>query len=44
MRKDIMERIEFMKKENIELNYAELARIYQCDYRTANDTSSQMEH
>ncbi len=34
MRKDIMERMEFMKKENIEPNYAELARIYQCDYRT----------
>ena len=34
MRKDIMERIEFMKKDNIEPNYAELARIYQCDYRT----------
>ncbi len=34
MRKDIFERMEFMKKENIEPNYAELARIYQCDYRT----------
>lgn len=34
MRKDIMERMKLMKKENIEPNYAELARIYQCDYRT----------
>ena len=34
MRKDIFERMEFMKKENIEPNCAELARIYQCDYRT----------
>lgn len=34
MRKDIYERMEFMKKDSIEPNYAELARIYQCDYRT----------
>jgi transposase len=34
MRKDILKRMEFMKRDNIEPNYAELARIYQCDYRT----------
>jgi len=34
MRKDIFERMEFMKKDKLEPNYADLARRYQCDYRT----------
>ena len=34
MRKDIFERMKLMKKEEIEPNYAELARRYECDYRT----------
>ena len=33
MRKDIMEAINFMKKDWIKPNYAELGRIYNCDYR-----------
>lgn len=34
MRKDIYERINIMKKEGIKVNYAKLARQYNCDYRT----------
>lgn len=34
MRKDIYERIKIMKKDNIKVNYAKLARQYNCDYRT----------
>ena len=34
MRKDIYERIKLMKKENIKVNYAKLARQFGCDYRT----------
>jgi len=34
MRKDIYERVKLMKKDDIKPNYAELARIYDCDYRT----------
>ena len=34
MRKDIYERMRFMKKDTLEPNYAQLARRYQCDYRT----------
>lgn len=34
MRKDIFERIKIMKKQDIEINYAEVARTYNCDYRT----------
>lgn len=34
MRKDIFERMKLMQKEEIEPNYAELARRYGCDYRT----------
>lgn len=33
MRKDIMEAINIMKKNEAKPNYAELARIYNCDYR-----------
>ncbi len=33
MRKDIMEAINLMKKDGEKPNYAELARIYNCDYR-----------
>ena len=32
MRKDILERMKLMKKENIKPNYAELSRQYNCDY------------
>lgn len=35
MRKDIYERIQMMKKEDIKPNYAAVARQYGCDYRTA---------
>ena len=35
MRKDIYERMLFMKQEGIKPNYAELARRFGCDYRTA---------
>ena len=35
MRKDIYERIQIMKKEDIPPNFAEVARQYDCDYRTA---------
>jgi len=34
MRKDIFERMKLMKKEEVVPNYAELARRYDCDYRT----------
>ena len=34
MRKDIFERIKLMKKEEIKPNYAGIARLYDCDYRT----------
>lgn len=34
MRKDIYERIKLMKQDNIKPNYAALAKIYECDYRT----------
>ena len=34
MRKDIYERIQIMKKDNIKPNFSEMARIYNCDYRT----------
>ena len=33
MRKDIMEAINLMKKDEVKPNYAELGRIYNCDYR-----------
>ena len=33
MRKDIMEAINLMKKDGVKPNYAELGRIYNCDYR-----------
>ena len=34
MRKDIYERVKLMKKEDIKPNYAEISRLYGCDYRT----------
>lgn len=34
MRKDIFERMKIMKQEGIKPNYAEVARKYDCDYRT----------
>jgi transposase len=34
MRKDILERMRVLKQDDIEVNYAELARQYGCDYRT----------
>lgn len=34
MRKDILERVKQLKQDDIEVNYAELARQYGCDYRT----------
>ena len=34
MKKDILERIIIWKQDDIEINYAELARQYGCDYRT----------
>lgn len=34
MRKDISERMKLMKKEQENINYSELARRYDCDYRT----------
>lgn len=34
MRKDIYERMKLMKKDGIKPNYAEVARTYDCDYRT----------
>lgn len=34
MRKDILERMKLMKKEQESVNYSELARRYDCDYRT----------
>lgn len=34
MRKDVYERIQIMKKEGVKPNYAELARRWNCDYRT----------
>lgn len=34
MRRDVFERMKLMQKEEIEPNYAELARRYDCDYRT----------
>ena len=34
MRKDIYERIQIMKKNDIKPNFSEMARIYNCDYRT----------
>lgn len=34
MRKDIYERIQIMKKDDIKPNFSEMARIYNCDYRT----------
>ena len=32
MRKDIYERIQIMKKDNIKPKFSEMARIYNCDY------------
>lgn len=34
MRKDIYERMKILKQDNIKPNYAEIARKYDCDYRT----------
>lgn len=34
MRKDVFERMKLMRKDEIEPNFAELARRYECDYRT----------
>jgi len=34
MRKDIMEAMEILKKQDIKPNYAELGKTYGCDYRT----------
>lgn len=34
MRKDIYERMKIMKQDEIKPNFAELAKIYGCDYRT----------
>lgn len=34
MRKDIYERMKIMKQDKIKPNFAELAKIYGCDYRT----------
>ena len=34
MRKDIYERMKIMKQEGIKPNYAEIARRWECDYRT----------
>lgn len=34
MRKDILERMKLMKKDQESVNYSELARRYDCDYRT----------
>jgi len=34
VRKDIMEAMEILKKQDIKPNYAELAKTYHCDYRT----------
>ena len=34
MRKDIFERMKIMKKEGTKPNYAEIARMWNCDYRT----------
>ena len=34
MRKDIFERMKIMKKEEVKPNYAEIARRWNCDYRT----------
>ena len=34
MRKDILERMKLMKKDQESINYSELARRYDCDYRT----------
>lgn len=34
MRRDIYERIQIMKKDNIKQNFSEMASIYNCDYRT----------
>lgn len=35
MRKDIFERMKLMEQEGIKPNFAEIARKYDCDYRTA---------
>jgi hypothetical protein len=35
MRIDVKERMIYMKKEGIKPNYAEIGRVYDCDYRTA---------
>lgn len=35
MRKDIYERMVLMKDDKVKPNYAEIARVYGCDYRTA---------
>ena len=34
MRKDICERMQTLYKEGVKPNYAEVARRYNCDYRT----------
>lgn len=34
MRKDIMERMKYLKKEGLKPNYSKVARRYNCDYRT----------
>ena len=34
MRKDIYERMKIMKQEGVKPNYAEIARRWNCDYRT----------
>ena len=44
MRKDIYERIKIMKKEDIPPNFAEVARQYGCDYRTAKRYYDGIEH
>ena len=35
MRKDIYERIRVLKMDEIKPNFAELAKAWRCDYRTA---------
>ena len=34
MRKDVYERMRIMKNEGIKPNYSEIARRWNCDYRT----------
>ena len=44
MRKDIYERMKIMKKEDIKPNFAELARRYDCDYRTVKKAYEQTDN